>query len=272
MRGVVAMSDSDDRLHCWRCSYDLCGFGDDTVCPECGLLVSIARQEAPLIIGSRAQKWAGILALLSFVPMVILGFTFYLAVAFGLVGHDIGMYGAVSALTFASIAGVASGWFMKVSKHVLSVSAYASMALCAAMFLWLWPARILIASSGLGNTWVFTNNVLFLILTMCALGSLALQAKVFVQKIGMDEPAKHNISFRQISSLAFVSAGLMTLGGILVVVSNLFPLTSRLPSLIVGFGMLLGILPWGIWVICLCPIIYRLARWPVGERLKSVRA
>ncbi len=272
MKDVITMSDLDDISHCWRCGYDLFELDVDAVCSECGLLVSIARQEAPLIIESRTQKWIGVLALLSFVPMVILGFAFYVAAAFELVGYDIGMYGAVIALTLASIAGTTAGWFMRVPKHVLSASSYASMAFCGAMFLWLWPLRILITDSGLGNTWLFSNRMLFLFFTMCALGSLALQVKVFAQKLGVIEPAKRNISFRQISHLAFVSAGLMVLGGILSLTNHFFPLPGRLPRLIAGFGMLLGIVPWGIWVICLLPIIYRLARWPIGELPKSVHA
>ncbi len=266
------MYDSDDVVHCWRCDYDLLNLGMDAVCPECGLLVSIARQEAPFIIESRTQKWIGIFALLSFVPLVMLGFVFYLAAAFTTIGHDTGMYGAVVALTLASIAGTTAGWFMRVPKHVLSASSYASMAFCGAMFLWLWPLRILITGSGLGNTWAFSNRMLFLVFTMCALGSLALQAKVFARTMGMAEPAKRNISFRQISSLAFVSAGLMALGGMLALASPFFPFSRYLPGRIAGAGMLLGIFSLVVWGTCLFSVIFRLARWPIGEGSKSVHA
>ncbi len=257
------MSETQNHVCCWRCGYSLFGFDGDAVCPECGLLVSNARQEAPLVIRSQAQKWMGILSLVSVVPLVLVGFVFYLAVAFGFIEHSAGMYGSVIALTLSSITGVAAGWFMKVPKRGFSASACATILLCLFMFLGLWPIRILIANSFTGNTWSYLNNMIFLIVVICALGSLAIQAKLFALKTGVAEPENRHISFDQISYLAFVSAGLMALGGVLKVVSLLTPLSDRVAGVSVGFGMLLGVLPFGIWMICIIPIIRRLARWPV---------
>ncbi len=203
---------------------------------------------------------------MSVVPCIIVGFVFYVAAGFAFVERDVGVYGSVIALTMASITGSAAGWFMKVPKREFSAPAHASILLCVFMFLWLWPIRILVPSSSMGGTWAYLNNMVFLNVVVCTLGSLAIQAKSFATKTGMAEPEKRHISFDQISYLAFVSAGLMALGGVLKVVSPLIHLPDRLAGMSIGFGMLLGILPFIIWLICIFPIICRLARWPIGER------
>jgi len=261
----MSISDLGDNACCWRCGYNLYGFDEDAICSECGLWVLIARREAPLIIRSRAQKWIGILSLTSVVPFIVVGFVFYLAAVFAFIDHGVGMYGSVVALTLSSTTGVIAGWFMKVPKREFSVPAHTSLLFCAIMFLWLWPFRILIAESSMGSDWLYVNNIIFLIVTMCALGSLAIQAKLFARKTGMAGRAHRGIYFNQISYLAFVSAGLMAFGILLGLVNDLFSFPDRLSGMSIGSGMLLGILPLGAWMICLCPIIFRLARWPIGE-------
>ena len=262
----MSLAELQEHTRCWQCGYSLCGLSGDEVCPECGLLVSNALRKAPLVIRSQAQKWFGIFSLVCVVPLILVGFGFYLAAAFSIVEHDLGMYGSVGAFTLSSVLGVAAGWFMKVPNREFSAPAHVSMLLCVFMFLWLWPIRILAPSSSMGGTWAYLNNVFFLTIVVCALGSLAFQAKSFAIKTGMAEPGKRHISFDQISYLAFVSVGLMALGGLLKVVSPLIHLSDRLAGVSIGFGMLLGILPFIIWPICLYPIIRRLARWPIGER------
>lgn len=265
------MPDSDESLHCWRCDYDLSGRHEEEVCPECGLRVSVARQQvAPFTIGSRSQKWAYTFALLSFVPCFILGFVFLVADEFVSGRIQTSMYyGGIAAFTLASITGTTAGWCMRVPKLPSSATSYASVVFCVSLFPFV---PIMILGEGLlGNTWSMVLSDLFLILIMCALGTLSLQAKVFAQRLGMGRPAKHTISFSQVSHLAFVSAGLIALGT-LMSAAHLVPLSGRPPGLAAGFGILLGILASGIWMLRIVPIVYQLARWPISGSPHLVRA
>jgi len=112
---------------------------------------------------------------------------------------------------------------------------------------------------------------LFLVFVMCALGTLSRQAKGLARQLGMDTPTKHAASFREVSHLAFVSAGLITLGAFMSA-SHLVPLTGRLSGLATGFGILLGILALGVWMLRIMPIVGQLARWPIGESPKPQHA
>jgi len=265
---TVANPEFDNGIFCWRCGFDLSGLDGDGVCPECALLVSAARQAAPFPIGSRTQKWVCAFALLSFVPLLLLGFLFRISASLSGV-YDTVNYGEIAAFTCASIAGIAAGWFMRarVPPRAFSVFSCPSIVLCATLFL-LGPANAL-SSSLIGTLWLTISSNLFLIVMACALATLSLQAKTFAQRLGMGKPIRHGISLNEASHLAFVSAGLMALGTLLLV-SGLFPLTSNLPRLVLGSGVLLGILAMGVWTICTFPIVCRLARWPISRSPESI--
>ena len=266
--GAATDLDSGGSALCWRCGFDLSRLDGDAVCPECALLVSVARQEAPLPIRSRTQKWLCAFALLGFVPFLVLGFLCRIVASLS-GGHIAINYGETTAFALASIAGVAAGWFMRspVPTREFTVLSCPSMVLCAVLFLF-GPIKALSAGL-LGNVGQMLNSNLFLVIMMCALATLSLQARIFAQRMGMGKPIRHAISFNEVSRLAFVSAGLMALGALLLV-SNLFLLTSRFPRLTLGFGVLLGIIAMGLWTLCIFPIVCRLVRWPIGRSPKTI--
>jgi hypothetical protein len=255
-------------VRCWRCDYNLLGLADNTVCPECGLPVRIARQEAPFTTGSRARKWAGIIALLSFGPLITFGFVLRLmGTEFATVGSRTSLYwvsGEIAVFFLASIAGTAAGWFMREPKQVAAgVSSSASMVLSLSVFLFL-PVELLVENSVPGSIWVSLIHNLFPAVIMCAFALLSLQAKVLAIKLAKPKRAR---SLLQIVYIAFLSAGLFVSGALILAFAPAYTLFSGQNTglTIVGIGVLLGTAAVVYWTLHIFLVTCQLARWPVNS-------